>query len=132
MILSRETDNKRIVPSDSTRGLTGHIKLKAVVSAGTCPWELTFCNKDISLLFPEILMICLHPTKNNSLRCYLCLMNNCMQKIWGINWFLPEILKIKEYCNLTENINEGPQRRTRVSPDTQFFQNLKKHCYAPT
>ena len=50
----------------------------------------------------------IHPTKSSRLTRYLFLVNISMQKIKDIHAFLPEILMIKESCNLIIGEHFGP------------------------
>ena len=66
-----------------------------------------------------------HPTKGDSFTCYLTLRTNSMQKKnnnnWDINWISPEILLIKEFCNLTG-------REVRLAT---FEKSGSFNCYLP-
>ena len=48
-----------------------------------------------------------HPKKGSSLACNLFLVNFSMQKIKDNDALLPEILMIKEYCNLIGWVHFG-------------------------
>ena len=52
-----------------------------------------------------------YPTKKGSLRCYFLLITNSLLKNSDITWFFPEILMIKESCNL---IGREPQFATSI------------------
>ena len=65
----------------------------------------------------------IHPTKNSA---YLSLVNISLQKIQEIDALLPEILVIKEYCNLTGQEHFGLQFVNQNFPYTGFADERRK------
>ena len=89
--------------------MTNFLQKKKTLSIDSFQWNYWSKNSPIwlneRLNWPN-------PSKNRSLRCYLRLMIIFMQKIQDINWFLSDILIIKEYCNL-------PGQETQLATHTE-------------
>ena len=115
-ILSRVIDNQRILQSDWTRGTPGHTQPKVVVldatfSLGISPCQKTKISLDSSRDIDDQRILQFDwkrgltgrkLTKSSSPRSYIPLMTNSKQKSLDINRFFPDILIIKELCNLIE------------------------------
>ena len=104
-ILSRVIDNQRILQSDWTRGTPGHTQPKVVVldatfSLGISPCQKTKISLDSSRDIDDQRILQFERIFKES--SYFPLMTNSMQKSLDNNWFFPDILIIKELCNLIE------------------------------
>ena len=89
-----------LIKESCTRGTPGHIQPKKVFQDATFPYWSSPCKQNkISMTFSR--NIDNRRILNFDLRrAFLTLMIISMQKIEGIDWFLPQIMIIKEYCNL--------------------------------